>query len=80
MLVKVVPNCTRNSLMPVIKGLILEQQQFTRTAGNAYDDLVHNGYEHYRVFHSENEVSAGKSHVNGIENFWSFAKRQLENL
>ena len=46
--------------MPVIKGLILEQQQFTRTAGNAYDDLVRNGYERYKVFHSKNEVSAGQ--------------------
>ena len=59
MFVRVVPDCTRNSLMPVIKGLILEQSRFTWTAGKAYDDLVLNGYEHYRVFHSENEVSAG---------------------
>ena len=27
--------------------------------------------------HSENEFARGKSHVNGIENFWSFAKRRL---
>ena len=26
------------------------------------------GYEHYRVFHSENKFVRGKSHVNGIEN------------
>ena len=39
-----------------------------------------NGYEHYRVFHSENEFARGKNHVNGIENFWSFAKRRLANF
>ena len=27
--------------------------------------------------HSESEFARGKSHVNGIENFWSFAKRRL---
>jgi transposase-like protein len=29
------------------------------------------------VFHSHNEFARGKSHVNGIECFWSFAKRRL---
>jgi transposase-like protein len=36
-----------------------------------------NGYDHYRVFHSQNEFARGKCHVNGIESFWSFAKRRL---
>jgi len=43
----------------------------------AYDGLILNGYEHYRVYHSKNEFARGKSHVNGIESFWSFAKRRL---
>ena len=43
----------------------------------AYDGLILNGYDHYRVFHSANEFARGKSHVNGIESFWSFAKRRL---
>jgi transposase-like protein len=38
------------------------------------------GYDHYRVFHSENEFVRGKSHVNGIESFWSFAKRRLNKF
>ena len=29
------------------------------------------------VFHHQNEFARGKSHVNGIESFWSFAKRRL---
>ncbi len=28
-------------------------------------------------FHSQNEFARGKCHVNGIESFWSFAKRRL---
>ena len=30
-----------------------------------------------RVFHHENEFARGKSHVNGIESFWSYAKRRF---
>ena len=75
--VTVVPDCSREPLMPVIKGLILEQSTIYTDGWRAYDGLVLNGYEHYRVFHSENEFARGKSHVNGIENFWSFAKRRL---
>ena len=70
----VVPDCSRESLMPVIKGLILESSTIYTDGWKTYDGLVLNGYEHYRVFHSENEFARGKSHVNGIENFWSFAK------
>lgn len=75
--VTVVPDCSRESLMPVIKGLILESSTIYTDGWKAYDGLVLNGYEHYRVFHCENEFARGKSHVNGIENFWSFAKRRL---
>ena len=63
--------------MPIIKGLILEQSTIYTDGWRAYDGLVLNGYEHYRVFHSENEFARGKSHVNGIENFWLFVKRRL---
>ena len=63
--------------MPIIQGKILEKSTVYTDGWRAYDGLVLNGYDHYRVFHSENEFARGKSHVNGIENFWSFAKRRL---
>jgi len=36
--------------------------------------------KHYRVNHSKNEFVAGDSHINGIESFWSFAKRRLQKF
>ena len=72
--VTVVADCSRESLMPIIKGLILEQSTIYTDGWRAYDGLVLNGYEHYRVFHSENEFVCGKSHVNGIENFWLLSR------
>ena len=32
---------------------------------------------HYRVKHNKNEFANGRSHINGIENFWGFAKFRL---
>ena len=78
--VTVVPNCSKEVLMPVIQGKILEGSTIHTDGWRAYDGLILNGYDHYRVFHSHNEFARGKSHVNGIECFWSFAKRRLSKF
>ena len=76
-IVRIVPDCSKESLMPIIQGLALEGSTIHSDCWKAYDGLILNGYDHYRVFHSENEFARVKCHVNGIENFWSFAKRRL---
>ena len=48
---------------------------FSIYSDGSYDGLILNGYENYRVYHSHNEFA--KNHINGIESFWSFAKRRL---
>lgn len=63
--------------MPIIQGNIIEGSTIHTDGWKVYDGLILNGYDHYRVFHSENEFTRGKSHVNGIEAFWSYAKRRL---
>ncbi len=75
--VQIVKNCTREELMPIIQGKILEGSTINTDGWRAYDGLIINGYTHHRVFHSHNEFARGKCHVNGIESFWSFAKRRL---
>ena len=75
--IQIVKNCSKTELMPIIKGQILEGSTIHTDGWKAYDGLVLNGYDHYRVFHSKDEFARGKSHVNGIESFWSFAKRRL---
>ena len=76
-IVSLVKNCSKEELMPIIQGRILERSTIYTDGWKAYDGLILNGYEHYRVYHSKNEFARGKSHVNGIESFWSFAKRRL---
>ena len=63
--------------MPVIQGKILEGSTIHTDGWKAYDGLILNGYDHYRVKHSENEFARGNTHINGIESFWSYAKRRL---
>lgn len=75
--VQIVQNCSKEELMPIIEGKILEGSTIHTDGWRAYDGLVLNGYDHYRVFHSHDEFVRGKSHVNGIESFWSFTKRRL---
>ena len=63
--------------MSIIQGKVLEGSTINTDGWKAYDGLVLNGYDHYRVFHSHDEFARGKCHVNGIESFWSYAKRRL---
>ena len=78
--VNVVNNCSKASLMPIIEGKILEGSTIHTDGWKAYDGLILNGYTHHRVYHSKDEFARGKSHVNGIESFWSFSKRRLRKL
>ena len=78
--VSIVPDCSKDSLMPIIQWKVLEWSTVNSDGWTSYDGLILNGYEHYRVFHSHNEFARWKSHVNGIESFWSFTKRRLSQF
>ncbi len=74
---KIVRNCTRSELMPVIKGRVIEDSLVYTDGWRSYDGLILSGYNHKRIHHHENEFARGKNHVNGIESFWSFVKRRI---
>ena len=78
--VTIVKSCPREELLPIIQGKILEGATIHSDGWKAYDGLILNGYDHYRVSHSENEFARGKNHINGIESFWSYAKRRLSKF
>jgi len=77
---QVITNCHRRSLMPIIKGKVLEDTNIFTDGWKSYDGLILNGYHHYRIFHSKNEFARGKNHINGIESFWSYAKRRMNKF
>ena len=76
----VVKNCSRQELMPIITGRVLEGADIYTDGWKAYDGLVLKGYEHHRIHHHQNQFARGKNHVNGIESFWSYAKFRFLKL
>jgi len=77
---RVIANCQRKNLLPIIKGKVLEETTIFTDGWKSYDGLVLNGYHHYRIYHSKNEFARGKNHINGIESFWSYTKRRLNKF
>jgi transposase len=74
---QIVKGCSQAELLPIIKGKVLEDTMIYTDGWKAYDGLIVHGYKHRRIHHSHNEFARGKNHINGIESFWSFAKRIL---
>lgn len=74
---QIISNCTRDELMPILRGKILSKSTVYTDGWKSYDGLILSGYKHYRIHHHENEFVRGKNHVNGIESFWSYTKRRL---
>jgi transposase-like protein len=75
---RIVPNAERAVLLRIIKQKVRSGSTIHSDGWTAYDGLVDVGYrKHYRVHHGENEFARGRSHINGIENFWGLAKVRL---
>lgn len=77
---KIVKNCKKEALMPIIKGKVLTGSIVYTDSWKSYDSLILSGYRHKRIHHAKNEFVRGKNHVNGIESFWSFVKRRLQKF
>jgi len=77
---KIVKDCSRASLMPVIKGKVIKDSSVYTDSWKSYHGLVLKGYKHYRIHHQDDEFARGKNHINGIESFWSYAKRRLSKF
>jgi len=75
---EIVPNCAKRTLQAIIRGRVKPDTVIHSDYWRGYNGLVDIGYKkHYRVHHGSNEFANNKSHINGIESFWSFAKRRL---
>lgn len=76
--VQIVPDCSAQHIVPIIRQKISTDATVNTDGRKAYDGLVDVWYEkHYRVHHSNNEFARWKRHVNGIESFRSYTKRRL---
>jgi transposase len=78
---EIVPNGARKTLQAVIRGRVELESVIHSDGWRGYDGLVDLGYKkHFRVNHGSNEFVQKKSHINGIESFWGYAKTRLSRF
>ncbi len=73
-----VPNVTRTTLRAVIQQKVPKGSTIYSDQLAVYDGLITQGYRHYRINHSKAFATGGRQHINGIENFWGYAKTKLK--
>src|SRR5574343_1164447 len=75
---EIVPDCSKATLQGIIRGHIDPASVIHSDGWRGYDGLVDIGFDkHFRVNHGANEFASGERHINGIESFWSYAKRRM---
>ncbi len=75
---EVVPNCHKKTLQAIIRGKVDTETVVHTDKWRGYDGLVDVGFgKHKRINHSKAFSYGNGTHINGIENFWSFTKGRL---
>jgi transposase len=74
---QVVDDTKRTTLLPIIARKIRPDSVVYTDCYRGYDTLDVSGFHHHRINHSTHFAEHKHNHINGIENFWSQAKRWL---
>jgi transposase len=75
---EIVPNAQKHPLLRVIRGHVALSSVLHSDGWRGYDGLVDLGYrKHFRIQHHLNVFADRRTHINGIESFWSAAKTRL---
>jgi len=74
---KVIDDTKANTLMPIILKKIAPDSIVYTDCYRSYNALDVSGFHHHRINHSTHFAEQKHNHINGIENFWSQAKRVL---
>lgn len=78
---EIVPNCAKPTLQGVIRGRVDLETVIHSDGWRGYNGLVDLGYKkHFRVQHGHSEFVKSKSHINGIESFWAYAKTRMSKF
>jgi transposase len=67
----------QDTLHREIQDHVVPQSWVYSDGYKAYDKLDLKGFRHVRIDHSKT-LGRARNHINGIENFWGFAKRRLK--
>ena len=72
---EIVPDCSKKTLQPIIRGKIDAAAMVNTDGWRGYDGLVDVGFDrHFRVRHGRDEFVQGASHINSIASFGASLK------
>ena len=75
---QIVKNVSYRTILPIIEERVDRDATVYTDSYWTYDGLVDFGYKkHHRIRHGDNEFARGRTHINGIENFWGLCKVRL---
>ena len=82
---QIVKNCSKTTLQAIIEGRVELSAEITSDGFRSYDGLVEAGFSrHHRInkyYDRDHTVfSENGVHINGIESFWSYAKRRHQKF
>ena len=76
---KIIPNASGATLIPIIKRKIIPDSIVYSDCWRGYNVLDVSEFKHFRINHSELFADA-HNHINGVENFWNQAKRNMRKF
>lgn len=74
---QIVTDVSRDTLRKIIHSQVIPESVVYSDSFRSYDGLVLDGFKHYRINHDK-EFAKKRNHINGIENFWGYAKTKLK--
>ena len=74
---RMIEDAKSDTLMPIIRNKIQPDSIVHTDCFRSYNALDVSEFHHFRINHSTHFVEQKYNHINGIENFWSQAKRIL---
>lgn len=76
---KVIPDASSGTLLPIIERKVIPDSIVYSDCWKGYNVLDVSDFKHFRINHSK-LFADKKNHINGIENFWSQAKRHMRKF
>ncbi len=74
---EIVQDTEAEDLLPIITKQVKAGSKICSDTYRSYTGLAAKGYVHRTVEHRIKEYTKGKNHINGLEGFWGYLKRQL---
>ena len=76
---KIIPDASSATLIPIIERKVIPDSIVYSDSWKGYNVLDVSDFKHFRINHSK-LFADDENHINGIENFWSQAKRHMRKF